>query len=385
MKITVSAATKFWTFHLAEELQRRGYLARLMTSYFDPRRNAKGYDIAPSLVRTHFPAAVLNYGHYIIPALRNQPLWIWGALEIYDRWAARNLPDSDILTALSGWALHSCRAAKRRGIVTIVSRGSTHIVRQREILEEEYSETGIQGLLPDDYTIEKELQEYAEADYILIPSSFVKKSFIEKGVPEGKLLQVPYGVSLEHFRPVPKRDNIFRVMHIGCTVQKGTHYLIEAMAELDLKNAELLLIGSPNRQLQALLEKYEGDYNLVSHIPHLELYKVYSQSSAYVLPSIQEGLAVVQAEAMACGVPVICSTHTGGEDVIRDGVDGFVVPARDVTALKEKILYLYEHEEERRAMGQSALKRAQEFTWKHFGDRIVKAYERILYHTDRER
>lgn len=87
---------------------------------------------------------------------------------------------------------------------------------------------------------------------------------------------------------------------------------------------------------------------------------------------------MVQAEAMACGVPVICSTNTGGEDIIRDGVDGFVVPVRDVEALKEKILYLYEHEEERRAMGRSALKRAREFTWDRYGERVVETYRNLL-------
>ena len=87
---------------------------------------------------------------------------------------------------------------------------------------------------------------------------------------------------------------------------------------------------------------------------------------------------MVQAEAMACGLPVICSTNTGGEDIIRDGIDGFVVPVRDVEALKEKILYLYEHEEERREMGRNALERAKGFTWDRYGERVVEAYKRIL-------
>jgi glycosyltransferase involved in cell wall biosynthesis len=376
MKVIVSTAAKFHSFHLAEELQKRGCLARLMTSYYDPERNGKGYDIDPSLVRTHFPSAMLTYAHRVIPQTKNLPFRSQLAHEVYDRWAARNLPQGDIVIAWSGWALHTHRAAKKQGMITVVERGSSHIAYQREILAREYEELGVDGELPSNYILAKEMQEYAEADYISIPSTFVRRSFTERGVPE-KLVQVPYGVSLEHFRPVPKEDNVFRVMHIGGTVQKGTHYLIQAMRELNLDNSELLLVGSPNSRLQAMINQYEGNCKLISYVPHLELHKTYSQSSVYVLPSIQEGLAMVQAEAMACGVPVICSINTGGEDIICDGADGFVVPARDVEALKEKILYLYEHEAERRAMGRSALKRAQEFTWDRYGERIVEIYREL--------
>lgn len=377
MKVIISVGAKFHAFHLAEELQKRGFLSALMTSYYDPKRNGAGYAIDPARVKTHLPSAVLTYVPHFVPALK-YPFLLRMGHEVYDRWAAQHLPEGDILVAWSGWALHSIRAAKKQGMITIVERGSAHIVRQREILAEEYDKLGVKGELPSDFFVEKELQEYAEAHYISIPSTFVRRSFIEEGVPEEKLVQVPYGVSLEHFRPLPKQDDVFRVMHIGCTVRKGTHYLIQAMAELNLSNSELLLIGSPRRFLKAMIDKCEFNYRILDYVPHLDLHRIYSQSSVYVLPSIEEGLAMVQAEAMACGVPVICSTNTGGEDIIRDGVDGFVVPARDVEALREKILYLYEHEEERRMMGQSALKRAQEFTWDRYGKQIIDMYKGIL-------
>ena len=102
MKVTVSTAAKFHAFHLAEELHKRGCLARLMTSYHDPKSNGKGYDIDPALVRTHLPSAVLTYAPRFVPSLRNWPLWNQLGHEMYDRWVARNLPESDILVAWSG-------------------------------------------------------------------------------------------------------------------------------------------------------------------------------------------------------------------------------------------------------------------------------------------
>ena len=98
--------------------------------------------------------------------------------------------------------------------------------------------------------------------------------------------------------------------------------------------------------------------------------------------SIEEGLALVQPQAMACSLPVICTTNTGGEDIIRDGKDGFVIPIRDMDALKEKLVYLYENSGTLKEMGKSAKKRVSSgFTWDDYGDRIIKEYKRILsYH-----
>jgi len=91
---------------------------------------------------------------------------------------------------------------------------------------------------------------------------------------------------------------------------------------------------------------------------------------------------MVQAQAMACGLPAVITTHTGGEDIVRNGVDGFIVPIRDVSALKEKILYFYENEEARRTMGASALNRVKHgFTWKDYGERMIKYYQKILAKT----
>jgi len=87
---------------------------------------------------------------------------------------------------------------------------------------------------------------------------------------------------------------------------------------------------------------------------------------------------MVQAEVMACGVPVICSDSTGGEEISRHGVDGFVVPTRDVHSLMERILYLYEHEEMRKRMGRQARARVKTFTWDQYGRRVAAAYRTLL-------
>ena len=99
----------------------------------------------------------------------------------------------------------------------------------------------------------------------------------------------------------------------------------------------------------------------------------------FVLASVQEGLATVQGQAMACGLPVIATTNTGGEDLFTNGVEGFIVPIRSPEAIREKVLYLYEHPEVREEMSRAALQRVQQLGgWRDYGEQMVTMYEQAL-------
>ncbi len=382
MKVIVSCGAKFHSFHLAEQLYKRRHLHRLITSYYDPKRNAKEYNIDKSRISTSITSALLWYSLNKIRFLKRWDKLPYYAHRYFGWVSSRKLEDCDILVTWGLSALPNILKAKKMGIVTILERGSSHILTQKRLLEEENERLGIKmnssRYLMLRARLDREIQEYEEADYISIPSSFVYRTFVEEGVSKAKLIQIPYGVSLEHFKPIPKEDEVFRVMHIGGSLRKGTHYLLQAMSELNLKNAELMLIGRIEEPVRRFLQRYKGILRVFPGLPHTELYRYYSQNSIYILPSIDEGFAMVQAEAMACGLPVISSSNTGGEDIIRNGVDGFIVPVRDVGTLKEKISYLYEHEEKRKEMGRNALERAKEFTWDRYGERMVEAYKTIL-------
>ena len=129
------------------------------------------------------------------------------------------------------------------------------------------------------------------------------------------------------------------------------------------------------------LQRCTGAANCAAHggRPQAELARFYSQSSVFCLASIEDGFGMVILQAMACGLPVLASDHTGAADVVRDGVDGYIVGARDVSALKEKILEMYENPERREAMGESARKRVSSgFTWDAYGDRVAAAYSQAI-------
>jgi len=393
MQITISVGGKFHGFNLAQQLLKHGYLKTLITSY--PKFEVVKYGIPRDKIKSVVIKELIERSWRKQPAfLRNSYNPQYLIHEIFDQLASRKIKLSDIFVGWSSFSLYSLRRAKKLGVITIIERGSSHIIYQNDIVKEEHEKFGLRPQLPHPKIIEKELKEYEEADYISIPSLFVKKTFLEQGIPESKLIHIPYGVDLSQFKQIPKEDNIFRVVFAGgMTLRKGVHYLLQAFSELGLPNSELMLIGSMNDEMKPFFKKYGVSIyggptsleNRISRIvyigkkPQAELYKYYSQGSVFVMMSIEEGLAMVQPQAMACGLPVICTTNTGGEDIVRNGKDGFIIPIRDVEKLKEKLVYLYENPEICRQMGQSAKQRVSTgFTWDDYGDKMIKEYRRIL-------
>ena len=377
MKVLISVHGKFHAFYLARELQERGSLEKIITSY--PRYRVREDGLDKDRV-VSFPIKVILqkiYGYF--PHFISEEKMSWYLASFFDWQAAGAVTECDIFVGWSGATLLSLRKAKFLGATTVVERCSSHIEYQREILRDEYGLLGLKPRLPFNKTVERELREYREADFISIPSTFVRKSFLDKGIPEQKLICVPYGVDAELFKPVPKTDNIFRVVFVGnLSIRKGVHHLLKAVSELKLKNFQTWLIGPLSREIAYFLKKYEGSYRYFGKRPYRELCKYYSYGSVFVISSLEEGLAYVIPQAMACGLPVICTPNTGGADVVRDGVDGYIIPIRDVNALKEKILYYYEHQDICREMGRQARERVvNNFTWKHYADAVVEEYRRM--------
>jgi len=382
MKVTLSVLGRFWAFYLARELQRHGCLERLITSY--PKFETVKYGVPRERICSLVFNEILNRGWLKAPGmLKRRYNAQYLVHELFDRRAARNLPRSTEIWA--GWSSHSLntlRRAKELGAKTVLEHGSSHIVQQDFILREEYERLGLRGHeFAHPKIIEKELLEYQEADFILIPSFYVKETFLQRGVPAAKLLHVPFGVDLSNFYPIPKVDKTFRVIHCGnLSLRKGVHYLLQAFWELKLPGAELWLIGSLSEEIRPFLKQFASP--AIRHLgpfPEQELHKYYSQGSVFCLASIEEGLAMVQVQAMACGLPLIITTNTGGADLIREGREGFILPIRDVAALKEKILYCYENPEEARRMGEAGRRRVRTgFTWADHGDRIIAHFRRIL-------
>ena len=377
MRVCVGCQGRFHLFDLARQMERLGNLDRLYTGY--PRFKVKGLphqkvDTFPWLMSPYM--ALGRFGLNLALDRLKYPI-----IASFDIWMANKVEDCDVVHCLSGTGLQTHqRARERHGALTVCDRGSTHILYQQNLLAEEFDRQGIRFRGTDKRLIERELAEYELCDLIFVPSETTYRSFIEHGVPARKLRKNPYGTELDVFRPLEKTDNVFRVIYVGAlTIRKGIAYLLEAVAELHLPNFEVWLIGPQAPETRAITARFSEKFRYLGVVDRHELHRYYSQGSVFVMPSIEEGLALVQGQAMACGLPVIATTNTGAEDLLTDGVEGFIVPIRDPPAIREKLLRLYRDPDLREEMSRAALRRVRAMGgWNDYGDRAEGIYAEAL-------
>ena len=337
MRVVLSTTVQAHTFDVARELQRRGWLAALFTGYPRSRMAAKG--LSGPEVRC-FPIPVLA-GMLMNRLVRSQRFALrteaWPKV-LFDRWVARRLPECDLFLATSSVGLASGRAAKARGAFWVCDRPCSHILTQNRLLDEEYRLHGLRWPGISRAIVERELAEYREADAVLVASSFAERSFVrEHGFPAERLWKVPYGIDLSRFHPDGEPDPaFFDVLFVGqLSFQKGVPYLLEAFDRLEVPNKRLTLVGAEQPGIDRYLAPFRDrpDVRVAGVLPQEGVRKEMSRAHVLVHPSVQEGMALVQAQALACGCPLICTTNTGGEDLIAGSGSGQVVPIRDADAL----------------------------------------------------
>ncbi len=180
------------------------------------------------------------------------------------------------------------------------------------------------------------------------------------------------------FRPLDEVPfHPFRALFVGQVgIRKGVPYLLEAWQRLSWRDAELWLVGRVSRNASPSwrVTRALPGLCLIGHLD--DPVEAYRQADVFVFPSIEEGSALVTYEALACGLPVVTTPNAGS--VVRDGVEGFVVPIRDVEALAERIEQLRSDERLRQEMRKAARARAEGFTWERYGDGLASTLQGLV-------
>jgi len=373
MRVAQAVFGAFHHFELARELERRGHLDRIYSTW--PWSRLKREGLLQSKVETfpwiHTPVTVLERAG-VLPRSLSDDLGVWNA-RAFDDWTYGRIGECDALIAIAGAALKTGRLVQQRGGKFISDRGSTHPRYQDNIVREEYRRWGVDLPVSDPRDTLREEEIYEASDAISVPSSLAARTFVEMGIPAEKVHVIPYGVRLEAFAPVAEPEmGGFDVLFAGSVgLRKGVPYLLQAFALLRHPRKRLRIAGALHEDLRALLVSLPKQHvEFLGIVPQTELVRLMSCSHAFVLPSIEEGLALVQAQAMACRCPVICSTNTGGEDLFTDGVEGFIVPIRDANAIARCLQKLADDPTMRREMGDASIRRMQSLGgWADYGDR----------------
>jgi glycosyltransferase involved in cell wall biosynthesis len=383
--VTISASTKLWAFAMAEQFEKHGILDELITT-FSYSKNTFARQFIKRVDKEEIPIGRIKTNLLLAIPTRmfRQFPHIWN--EYFDRWVSHRLkPGSRVFIGWSGMSLHSLRRAKKLGMITILERGSSHIETQNEILRDEYDRFGKQFSIHPS-VIRKELQEYEEADYIAVPSTFVKDSFIRQGVSEKKIFLNPYGANRSFIR---KRQAVrgskakFRIVYMGTlSIRKGLIYLFQALASLKIpeQQYEVLFLGSIETEMKSAIAKYrKGNWRFLGHVDYYSLPDHLATCDVGVQPSLEEGLSMVIPQMMACGVPVIITPNTGGQNIIQPDKNGFLVPIRDPAAIAEKIEWAFHHPELLVEMKDKASHSiSNEFTWDAYGNRYAAFLDTIV-------
>jgi glycosyltransferase involved in cell wall biosynthesis len=296
--------------------------------------------------------------------------------KMWDAFPARWLGESVIFD------LYAASRLPRSGRVYSGTPHPQYMTEQAQVESRNFGLKETQRLRTDGWEMARFATHVATSDYIITVSEFAKKTYEQRGVPGEKIFVAPLGVDLEKFHATPlSTSSPFTYLFVGQVdgttgILKGLHYLLQAWYELDLPNARLIVCGRMGHEARALTRRYAEklkQVEFVGFVSNIEDY--YQRASVFVLPTIAEGLAKVVLEAMASGCPVITTPVL--EPLVRDGIDGFYIPLRDVAALKERMLYFYQHPDETKRMGACAVEQAYRFTWKRFSSQVAAIVEQL--------
>jgi starch synthase len=372
MRVVQAVFGVFHHFELAHQMHRRHHLQKIYSTW--PWARLKREGLSRELVGC-FP--LIHTTDYLLgrsrlyPAVLSARMNSWNARG-FDRWTNHVIEPCDVFIAISGAGLLTGRKVQANGGKFICDRGSTHQRYQEELLAEEYRRWGVSQPLEKPHIVVREEAIYAQADAITVPSTVAKRSFVQMGVATEKVHVIPYGVRLDRFTQtqMPPTDS-FEVLFAGqVSLRKGIPYLLEAFSRLKHPKKRLTVVGSVQDDLRALLGKLpQQNVTFTGSIPQAELAKRMSASHLLVLPSVEEGLALVQGQAMACGCPILATVATGAEDLFTDGVEGFIVADRDVDALTSRLQQVADDPALQQQLSKACMLRVKSLGgWNQYGD-----------------
>ena len=329
----------------------------------------------------------------LLPVLKNTKRHLDYTYPLYDYITRKRLRHCEVLFCWPQVSLYSMRYVKKKGGICILEYPIAHVLTWQRYLQEESKryEIDLSQSFFSKATIKRMLQEIELADYISVPSTFVRNSFIEHGIHSSKILMNPYGIDTSFFYPKENKEHHsqpFTLIAIGTVeLRKGVQYLLEAFQELALPKAELKILGIMTEHFKPVAAKYKSNPNIkfLGELDRRQTAIEMRSADVMVMPSLVEGLSLGILETMASGTPVISSENAGGLDVIDEGIDGFVFPIRDTSALKERIHWCYHNREKLVTMGLRARdKMADKYSTSKYGERAAKMFIPFLQKKNRD-
>lgn len=356
VKVNILSPTRFHVLDLARELNNQGFDVRFYSLL--PRWKCVEFGLprrcCGSLFLLCCPMEL--FSRFLTNRLKKR---YYFRTKFQDVVTSLVMRKADVTIAMSGQYVESLKKAKANDSIVILERGSMHILEQKRIL----------GEIPDaeqvsECDVNRELEGYKIADYVSIPSSHVKESFLRYGYDEKKLFINPYGTDLSMFYPIFDAEKKYDVIMVGnWSFQKGCDKLTEAIRDT---NISFLHVG----QIKDLeFPKCRNMYHIDS-VDQKILVDYYNQAKMLIFPSRQDGYGLVLLQALACGIPIVCSKESAGRDLkIQLGQDAPIVILEDISCesirngIEKGFYYASTHQK---------LREINQITWEMYGKRYGK-------------
>jgi len=337
-----------------------------------------------------------------------------GYIEVGNRFAMRvkdvlkrrtDLGPDTICFAYDTGALETMEWCKEQGVKCVLNQMDPNRVEVELVRSEEKQWPGwaLENIqVPKAYFVRRE-REWALADRVVVNSEFSRKALLQQGVPPEKLVVIPLCYEREpgdgrsemadgkaerrkqksevggQWSSGPRGASPLRVLFLGQVIlRKGIQYLLAAARQLERENIHFDVVGSIGISKEAMAT---APANVTFHgrAGRDQASDWYRRSHVFVLPTLSDGFAITQLEAMAHGLPVITTPCCGA--VVSDGVDGFIVPPRDAEAMAEALQRYLAEPDLLQTHQKAAIKKSNQFTLRRLAENLRRVEDELKANT----
>ena len=396
MKVVVAQKSSREHFAIARALHRQRLLALLVSDWYAPRSRFARLllnCLPRRIARRALAAEAPELPHELVRGLNGLGLW----RRIPEAWSRRRrrpydgyvisgaifarkvssmpLPPHDVFFGYSYDSLDALKAERTRGVLTVVDQIDPGAFEHELVVEEarRWKSYAISETQPPEAYFRRNRLEWQAADVIVVNSEWSKQALITSGAPRNKLEVLPLAYEADMADP-PRRVNHdagnLRVLWLGTVcLRKGIQYLVEAAKLLVSHPIEFLVGGSLEISASSRRES-PRNIKFLGQVPRSQARTFYQQGDVFLLPTISDGFAMTQLEALAHGLPVIVTPNCG--QVVEDGVTGFIVPPRNPEALAQALLRFVRDRTLAAKMAPQCRGAAREFSIANCGARLVE-------------
>jgi glycosyltransferase involved in cell wall biosynthesis len=381
MKVSVAVCGRFHFHNYVERLDELGILD---TFYYSHKARESTFSLAGGRAVNIWAKEYAVRAHAKLLKGRLSDLFYPLYHDLWQLGVRLNWRPTPLLHVMAhGTSRQVVERAKQEGSIVIGEVVNTHPIHRDRILTDEENKRGIPHVTRINRQQQRLIEEVEMYNYILAPSAIVRESFIEQGVPASIIKVIPYAANVKKFHPLERRGkdktrfNILCVGQIG--LRKGQLYLLEAVKQISDKRLHVTLIGQIDPKIKSLLTPYQHLFTHIPRVDNAQLNEYYNRADVFVLPSLEEGLAVVLCEALATGLPIIATRESGAAEIIEHDHSGKIIRAGSVPQLADAIAEMVNSPDKVKEWSSRAIVAAtRTHNWNQYVDRLSGVYSDCL-------